>query len=497
MDRSTIILLCLGFYMVICFGVGLWAMRRTKSTKDFFMAGRNLGVLVTALAVFSANMSGFGFVGGPGLVYKMGMSSIWICLTAPLGFAVAFFLLAKRIRLIAELRDLVSLPDTVAARYKSNTTRFLTALAIMLGVMGYLATQILAMSMVLQAILNTSPIFGGDVSLIMCVIISSTVMVFYSVAGGIIASVYADLIQGAIMVVASVLVFITATTAVEGGFAGMAATILKDNPEAIAPWGTLGIVGCLSWYFIFTLGVAGQPHVIIKMMMYKKISDAKRILPISVGAYAVAALLWLSIGLVMRSLVLQGNHAPLASADQAAPEFLQTCAHPLLAGIVFAGLFSAIMSTGSSFLNIGTAAFIHDMPKAFGVKKINNELFKARVTAVMITAVAAFFALYIGDLVALLGAFGWGTFAAALVPTIAIGLNWKRATPLAANVAIISSIAINFGIKMASKFGGFSVPFSVDTGAIALIVSLTLFFGISLMSKPPKLDADIEAVMDI
>lgn len=497
MDRSMTILTCLAFYMLICFGVGLWAMRRTKSTKDFFMAGRNLGVLVTALAVFSANMSGFGFVGGPGLVYKMGMSSIWICLTAPLGFSVAFFLLAKRIRLIAELRDSVSLPDTVAARYKSETSRFLTALAIILGVMGYLATQILAMSMVLREILNSNPMFGGNVSLGMCVIISSTVMVFYSVAGGIIASVYADLIQGAIMVIASVLVFITATTAVEGGFAGMAATILKDNPEAIAPWGTLGIVGCLSWYFVFTMGVAGQPHVIIKMMMYKKISDAKRILPISVAAYAVAALLWLSIGLVMRSLVLQGAHAPLASADEAAPQFLQSCTHPLLAGIVFAGLFSAIMSTGSSFLNIGTAAVIHDMPKAFGIKNIKNELFKARVTTVMITALAAFFALYIGDLVALLGAFGWGTFAAALVPTIAIGLNWKRATPLAANVAIISSITINFGIKMASKFGGFSVPFAVDTGAIALIVSLTLFFAISLLSKPPHIDADIEAVMDI
>ncbi|MHC5087696.1 MAG: sodium:solute symporter family transporter [Planctomycetota bacterium] len=497
MDRSMTILLCLGLYMLICFGVGLWAMRRTKSTKDFFMAGRNLGVLVTALAVFSANMSGFGFVGGPGLVYKMGMSSIWICLTAPLGFAVAFFLLAKRIRLIAELRDSVSLPDTVAARYKSETSRFLTALAIILGVMGYLATQILAMSMVLREILNSNPLFGGGVSLAMCVIISSTVMVFYSVAGGIIASVYADLIQGAIMVVASILVFITATTAVDGGFAGMATTIMKDNPEAIAPWGTLGMIGCLSWYFIFTMGVAGQPHVIIKMMMYKKVSDAKRILPISVGAYAIAALLWLSIGLVMRSLVLQGVHAPLANADEAAPQFLQSCAHPLLAGIVFAGLFSAIMSTGSSFLNIGTAAVIHDMPKAFGIKKIKNELFKARVTTVVLTAVAAFFALYIGDLVALLGAFGWGTFAAALVPTIAVGLNWKRATPLAANVAIIASIVINFGIKMASKSAGFSVPFSVNTGAIALLVSLTLFFGISLLSKPPKLDADIEAVMDI
>ena len=85
MDRDLTILMCLVAYMAMCIGVGLWAMRRTKSAKDFFMAGRSLGFIVTALAVFSCNMSGFGFVGGPGLIYKMGMSSAWIFLTAPMG----------------------------------------------------------------------------------------------------------------------------------------------------------------------------------------------------------------------------------------------------------------------------------------------------------------------------------------------------------------------------------------------------------------------------
>ena len=106
---------------------------------------------------------------------------------------------------------------------------------------------------------------------------------------------------------------------------------------------------------------------------------------------------------------------------------------------------------------------------------------------------AALFALYTGDLVALLGAFGWGTFAAALVPVVAIGLNWKRATPLAANVAVISSLLINFGVKVS----GFAMPYNIDVGAFSLVVSLTLFVGISLWSKPPRLDPDISAVMDL
>jgi Na+/proline symporter len=269
---------------------------------------------------------------------------------------------------------------------------------------------------------------------------------------------------------------------------------MADDPEAMSPWGTIGIFGALSWYFVFALGGAGQPHVITKMMMNRRVSDARHILPVSVGAYAVSAMLWISIGLAMRALVLQGSHPSLTSAVAAAPQFLQSYAHPILAGIVFAGLFAAIMSTADGFLNIGAAAVVHDIPRAFRGKPLANELLWARIATVVIAVIAALFALYSGeDLVALLGAFGWGTFAAALVPTVAIGFNWKRATATAANVAIVASLLINFGTKVL----GITMPFGIDTGAVSLLVSLTLFFGISLASKPPVIDEDIVAVMDM
>ena len=83
--RNEVVLLFVGFYMAICVGVGVWALRRTKSSQDFFMAGRDLGIFVTGLAVFSSTLSGFGFVGGPGLVYRMGMSSMWMVICASIG----------------------------------------------------------------------------------------------------------------------------------------------------------------------------------------------------------------------------------------------------------------------------------------------------------------------------------------------------------------------------------------------------------------------------
>ncbi|MCZ6714301.1 MAG: hypothetical protein O7B29_10185, partial [Deltaproteobacteria bacterium] len=336
-QRGWITLVLVVVYGVACIAVGLWAMRRTHSSRDFFMAGRNLGVVVSSVAIFSTTLSGFGFVGGPGLVYRMGTSSIWLVLTSVTGYVLTFALLAKRLRLLAELRDCISLPDAVAARYSSETSRLLTALAILLGVLGYLATQILAMAIVLQDVLADVPAIG-DVHLVTCVVISCAVLGFYCATGGIVASVYTDMVQGAIMVVAAVLVFLSAQAAVDGGFAGMSATLLADDPESIGPWGSLGMLACLSWFFLFLLGTSGQPHVITKLMMMRDPRDAKRILPLRLFGYTLAALLWISVGLAMRALVLQGAHPELVSPDAAAPAFLRHYARPLLAGIVFAGL---------------------------------------------------------------------------------------------------------------------------------------------------------------
>ena len=118
--RHEIVLGCVGLYVLACVWVGLWALRRTNSIGDFFMAGRSLGMWVTAMAVFSSTLSGFGFVGGPGLVYRMGMSSIWIVICASIGHALKFYLLGKRIRIFSEVYRPNSLADVVAIRYGSQ-----------------------------------------------------------------------------------------------------------------------------------------------------------------------------------------------------------------------------------------------------------------------------------------------------------------------------------------------------------------------------------------
>ncbi len=494
--RQEIIVGAVVLYMLFCVATGLWAMKRTHDSSDFFIAGRGLGPIVVALALFSSTLSGFGFVGGPGLVYSIGVSSFWMVVISSTGYAIGFFLVAKRIRMIAELRDCLSLPDVVAARYGSEAVRFLIAITIVLGVMGYLATQILAMAVVMQAILSGTETFA-NIGLVTCVIISSAVLIFYCVTGGIIASVYTDVVQGAIMMVAGTLILITAMNVFDGGMQEATSIILRDDSEAIMPFGAAGIMASLGWFFVFGLGLAGQPHLITKMMMNKKMEDNRSILPMSLIGYVMAALLWISIGIVMRAAVIDGVIDPLSVPDDAASIFLSVFANPLLAGVVFAGLFAAIMSTSDAFLNIGTAAIIHDIPKAIRGHSVKHELFWARIVTVLLAVVAASFALYShfrdATLVALLGAFGWGTFAASIFPVVAVGLNWRGATVPGAITAITAALAINFVVQLA----GLALPYGISGPLVAFLTSMILFIGVSLVTRKPDLPEDINRLMDI
>ncbi len=488
---SATIIGCVVAYLALCFLIGLWAMRRTHSSSDFFLAGKDLGPFVVVLATISSVMSGFGFVGGPGLVFESGTSSFWMVFASSFSMPFVVALVGKRLRLLAESRDILTLPDAVAARYGGRAPRAMMAVAILLGVLGYLGTQVMAVGLVLVAVFN--------ISLPLALLIGLGVLAFYSIAGGMVASVYTDVFQGLFMIVASLAVFYYALR-VGGGLASMTETLWAMDPTYLGPWGTRGPLNALSWFLLFAVGSVGQPHTITKFMMLRRIPDLRWAGVLMGPSYALMALLWVSIGLAMRTLVERGVQPALATPDLAAPVFLKSYTPELLAGIVFAGLLAAVMSTADSFLNIGAGAVVRDLPKALFGRPLERELLWSRVATGLILAAAALFALYMENLVALLGTFGWGTFAAAIVPSVAIGLNWKRATGTACVVSIGLSIALNFALELAARHGIYSLPHGMNVGCVSMLVSLVVFIGISWLSAVPveeRVSSDVQAVMEM
>lgn len=469
-DRQLITLSCVGAYLIACVAITVWASRRTRSAADFFVAGQHLGPIVAALAMFSSTLSGFGFIGGPGLVYARGTSSFWIIAATPLGFGLAFLLLAKPLRDACERRETLSLGDVVAHHYGSELARALVAIATLGGAVAYLATQLLAMATTLETLI------GPHISLEALVIVSALFLVAYCAFGGILAGVYTDVLQGALMLGAAVWVFLCAWQRFPGGLPEAIQLIETDTPGAAGLFGTLGPLGCLSWFVMFSLGSLGQPHVVSKILMLRRRRDLKAALPLTTGAYTVSALLWIGIGLAMRAAVIDGQHPALERADLAAPAFLNAFASPALAGIVFVGLLAAIMSTGDAFLNLGAAALTRDLAIALGGnKQATTSLNRARLATLLLGLIGAVLAIWAhhaaGRLIGLLGAFGWSTFAAALAPTLAIGLRLEKPRVGAVTAAVSVSLIANLGAELAQL----RLPGGAHVGSASILAAFVAF----------------------
>jgi SSS family transporter len=481
------VLVIVGIYLAGMAAIGLNAYRRVKTAADFYVYGKRIGTLFLAIATFSSIMSGFGFVGGPGLVYAKGTSSLWITFAQSLAFPLAYIVLGKRMRLLAEVRDVLTVPDAVYTRYHCNIARVIMAISLLVAILAYMGTQILSAGLVMVSI------FG--VSLPVGLLIANGIVLFYCTVGGMIAGVDTDFAQGLIMVVASVGVFFTALIT-GGGMNNITTNLAKINPDFIGPFGLMPVLTALTWYLVFVIGNSGQPHMLHKFYM---IRDPNRLAwagLLSGVAYMLCSLLWMSVGLSMRAAVETGMAPPLSNPDLAAPTFLLKFTHPVLAGIVYGGLLAAIMSTASAFVNIGAACVARDIPAGFGIT-VKNQLAAGRWATVVIMIISTLVAFYAKMFVAILGAVGWGLFAGAIVPTLGLGLNWKRATREGAIAAMVYSVVFSVTVELLNRFNIWKMPHGIVSYSFSLLGAVVLFVVVSLLTKPRELETDIKAIMEI
>src|SRR5688572_28131273 len=105
-------------YFAVIIGISIWASRRTKTASGFFVAGQGIGLVALTVASVSTSVSGFAFIGGPGLIYTVGLGAMFLVLPASVTNVMGAWVLAKRMRLLGEARSLMTIPDAIGARYR-------------------------------------------------------------------------------------------------------------------------------------------------------------------------------------------------------------------------------------------------------------------------------------------------------------------------------------------------------------------------------------------
>lgn len=489
LTQPVVLAVALVYFLGVA-AIGVWAARRTRTARDFFVAGDGIGIWALGIAAMAATLSGFAFIGGPGLLYSLGTGAMFIILPASITSSLVAWVLAKRMRVLAEVRGVFTVPEAIGARYRSPLAQGLAGIALLVAVVGYIATNLLALGVVIDAIFGVGLAWG--------IWLGMAVVMGYSTAGGILAGIYTDLLQGALMAVASVLVFLFAMQ-VGGGLTGLSTTLLAHDPGFLGPWGRMTPLAALSFFFVFSLGTLGQPHVIHKFYMLKDPRRLKWYPAIMTGALLLTLLLFFGVGVAVRAEVVRGALEPLAHPDDATPTFLLRYTPLFLAALVFSGVAAAVMSTVNSFMNIGAAAITHDLPAAFGWAR-GNALSRGRIATVALSVAAAAMAQASGTLVAFLGVFGWGLFASTLVPALAIGLNWRGATRAGAIASITTGLVLTLGFETLAWFEVYTFPTGVTVSGLALVASMLAFFAGSWLTRDraeAELDDDIRLVMDV
>jgi sodium/proline symporter len=482
-------------YLLIVVLIGVWGYLQTNSTSDFLITGKSVGTWVLAMTAFSVIQSGFGFVGGPELVFEFGTTALWIFFTAPLGFLVTWVVLAKRMRVLADIRNVLTLADATYVRYESDWVRGLTGVAVALGVIAYLAVNLAALQFVMRAIFGIPLIWG--------LLGGALILLLYSMLGGMIAGVWTDFLQAITMIIGAVFVFAYALS-FGGGMAGISQNLASADPNLISPFGALGgattaaLVG-ISWWFLFSIGAAGQPHLITKFYMSRNMTILRWGAPIAAISYGISSLIAFSAGLSMRAQVEAGAIEQTFSASEVGPVFVLAYTPSVVAGLVLAALLAAIMSTSDSFLNIGAAAISRDVPRAMG-RPITDDRTELRVTQAALatlTVLATIVVYYSTALVGILGAISWGFFAAAFVPVVVLGLNWKGATKEGAVAALVVGMLFNVVYNLipeAATVAGadwlleavlatYPYPAEVPAEAISLLVAVAVFVFVSLATQ--------------
>lgn len=502
MKFNVYTVIAFALYAVIILAIGIWGFRKAKSTKDYFLGGRQLGSWTTAISAQASDMSGWLLMGLPGSVLVGGMTQSWVAIGLFIGTYLNWLIIAKRLRKMSYAAgDAITIPEYLQKRFfvKSPVVRLVCAVIIFFFFLIYTASAFSGGAKLFNFV------FGTDYTLSLT--IGALIIISYTFLGGFLAVCWTDLIQGLLMFAALVVVPIVVTVKVPdlgGAFQNALSetTVICGNQITEyywsfirAPDGSLAVTTIISG-LAWGLGYFGMPHILVRFMAIKNsdmIKKSRLIATIWVFVTLAAAVLVGGLGMIF---LHDPQNAELLAEFNAINDsekifmFLSSSLLPaLIVGVILSAILAAIMSTADSQLLVTSSAVTNDMFKIF--KKDASEktlMWISRGTVILVAVIAYLIALDRDSTVMGLVSYAWAGLGAAFGPVMLLSLFWKRMTIYGAVSGIITG-----GVSVIIWE---SVPVFKATGIYSLlpafVLALAVIIAVSLATK-----VDREAVDDL
>lgn len=485
------IIIAIVLYLALMVGIGAWYSKKNKSTDDFYLGGRKLGPLVTAMSAEASDMSSYLLMGLPGLAVVYGIAEAsWTAIGLAVGTYINWLLVAKRIRLYSHKINAVTIPEFFAKRFHDNAKvlSLIAALIIIIFFVPYTASGFSACGKLF------SSLFGVDYQIAM--IISAVVIVLYTTLGGFSAASTTDLIQSIVMTVALFVVVGFGVSQAGGVHAVLenasqlpayfSLTSTGDGAGGTTPYGGLTIVSTLAW----GLGYFGMPHILLRFMAIedsKKLKTSRRIASVWVVISMAVAIFIGTVGVGMIGAgVLDGGFDGERVIIEISKLLSTYGIFPaLVAGVILSGILAATMSTADSQLLAASSSASQDIFISFFKVKLSQKkaMLIARASVILISVIGVIIALDENSSIFRVVSFAWAGFGAAFGPLVLFSLFWKRTNKAGAVAGMVTGGAMVFIWKYI--IAKLSPVLNIYELLPAFILSSLAIVAVSLLTKAP------------
>ena len=486
-------------YLVAMLLVGFAYSKSNNDSTDFYLGGRKMGPLVTAMSAEASDMSSWLLMGMPGLAYLTGIASPgWTAIGLAVGTWLNWLIVARRLRRYSANLDAITVPQFLSLRFhdQRNLLNALGAVIIIVFFVPYTASGFAACGKLFHSL------FGVDYMAAM--LVSALVIVGYTILGGFRAVTTTDLIQSIVMSLALVAVLVYGIGAAGGwdavvtnaqsltGYLTMMASHDAATNTATS-YSLLDIVSTMAW----GLGYFGMPHILLRFMAIedeKKLVLSRRIASVWVVIAMTASIVIGVVGLGMTKAgaleFLSGSSSETLIVRIAS----LISGHGMLAAVL-AGILAATMSTADSQMLAAASSVSQNILQEFAHLKLSEKqsLFAARLTIICVSVVGVVLARDPDSSVFGIVSFAWAGFGGAFGAVILCALFWKRCNWQGALAGMLCGGLMVFVWKyLISPLGGI---FGIYELLPAFLTSLVVCFVVSLVTPAPseEIEAEFEA----
>lgn len=513
----SLLIAIFAIYFIMVILIGYLAYKRTNSSEDFLIAGRDTNSYIMALSYGATFISTAAIVGFGGIAGKYGMGILWLAwLNVIVGIFIAFAFLGKRTRRIGHNLGSVTFPEFLGRRFNSRFIQVASGSIIFCGMPLYAAVVLIGAARFME----TSLALNFSLSLLILSLIIA-VYVFY---GGIKGVMYTDALQGTIMFVSMAILLVFVYVKLGGvSHANMAlSNMVHLYPAAAAAdggtgWTSFPTLSSPYWWNLVTttilgvgIGALAQPSLAVRFMTVKSDKELNRsiliggvfIALIPTTAYIVGSLsnvfFFDNFGKIAVNMVA-GN------IDKIIPTFISMAMPEWFVYLFLLTLIAASMSTLSGQYHTQGTALGHDIIETLHKRKLSDNLSTtfSKIGILVAIVLSLIIGLSLpGSIVALGTSLFFGVCAASFLPAYLAACYWKRATREGAIASILAGVFSSlfwlifvFG-KTATSLGickfltGYPMLIStmpwpyVDTMIIALPISIIFLVVVSLLTKP-------------